>query len=151
MSIVNRPPMLLLEGVPSQQVPYAMPFIQEMLQECIDLNEGEFTLADTYQKLVSREWQLWLGVQMPRNIKSVAVTEIVNYPSKKVCRIVMVAGEGLEFILSLSDHLKSWAQEFNCTSFEVWCRPGMAKVLQRRLCFVPKYQVLTLDITRSLQ
>lgn len=144
-------PRLLLEGVPFPMVARVWPVVAPLLLSCIKENTGEFTLNDTLVQLEKRNWQLWLGIRSDGLIQATGVTEIINYPSKKVCRIVMLAGEGVEAICEVYEDLSAWALGLDCRGLEVWARPGMAKMLQKHLGFTPKYQVCTLDISRSLQ
>lgn len=143
---------LILEGVLSDDVPKVWDLVAPLLQKCLNETAGEYDLPATLVNLLARDWQLWLGVTAFKgDIKAVAVTEIVYYPKRKVCRFIMLSGTGADSILKLRDDLAAWAMSFNCVGIEAWCRPGMAKLLVERAGFSPKYHVVTLDLKRSLQ
>lgn len=122
-----------------------------MLQEVISLTNGEYDLETTKMFIENRNWQLWLGIDPEAYARALAVTEIVVYPRRKICRVVFAQAEEMRFISELLDDLAAWAMGLQCTGMEAWCRPGMAKELTKKHGFDDRYRVVVKDLNRSLQ
>jgi len=73
--------------------------------------------------------QLWVIVE-GREITACGVTQILNYPRKKVCLMLLVSGRDFHKWSDKLDEIGKWASDIGCTSFEAFCRPGWKRVLK---------------------
>lgn len=123
--------------------------IAPMLEKAIEHNHQEMTLVDVADAIVSEKSQLWVAVQndIPRGA---FVTEIVNYPRKKVCRIVLLGGVSFEEWKHLLVDLENWALMNGCIDLDAYCRPGMAKKT-KALGFEESAVVVTKSLRGRLQ
>ena len=88
--------------------------------------------------------QLW--VVMEKKIVAVAVTEINIHPKAKHCRIIIIAGDGMnqwfdELILTI----KNWAIQNQCNRIEGVGRKGWIKQ-SKHLGFKESYSVVILEL-----
>ncbi len=61
--------------------------VLELLGEALSHCQGTHTLEDVRQGIAKGALQLWIGR------RSVAVTEVVNYPRRRVLNVFLAAGE----------------------------------------------------------
>lgn len=99
---------------------------REYLQQAIRLNGGALTADDVYNAIASKDMQLW-GVHNG-DLKSVIVTEIINYPSRKRLNIVLIGGHEIEDWESIAEStLCEFAKENMCDSLQIIGRRGWVK------------------------
>ena len=76
-----------------------------------------------YQKSISYS-QLQMYRQCPHKWD-------LNYPQKKVCRIVTLGGQGMdEWVEQTLEILEEWSIEQDCDAMETVCRKGFVKKLK---------------------
>jgi hypothetical protein len=74
--------------------------------------------------------QLWLVWEPERKVElGACVTEVIDYPDRRVARIVLGAGRLVNHWHALLGKLESWAREEGCVSIEVVGRRGWGRVL----------------------
>ena len=71
--------------------------------------------------------QLWVAFDND-GLCAMEVTQIINFPRKKVLMLVFTAGRRAENWLHLIDELKIFAKQHGCTSIEGYGRPGWEKL-----------------------
>jgi len=87
---------------------------------------GDTHTLDDVRALVERgEAQFWPGRA------AALVTELVDYPRLKACRIWLGGGE-LEELKMMRSSVAAWAQAQGCARIEVMGRPGWARVFGGR-------------------
>jgi hypothetical protein len=88
---------------------------------------------DIYFFLKDAEMQLWVvfDEENGKEIKAVVTTQLINYPQKRVCRIVTLGGEGMdEWVAQILEVLEEWSEEQGCDAMETVCRKGFVKKLK---------------------
>jgi len=111
--------MIYVSGIPSR-------FIDDVWQDCQKYVEMGINKAQ-------EEMQLWIVFenQEKKIIKAVVTTQIINYPQKKVCRIVTLGGQGMdEWVEQVLEILEEWSIENDCEAMETVCRKGFVKKLK---------------------
>jgi hypothetical protein len=80
--------------------------------------------------LCRREMQLWILCR-DAAIVGALVTEIVRWPRRAVCRLVLAgAQDGLrEEWLACRGVIEAWARQEGCASMEIYGRPGWARLV----------------------
>lgn len=93
-----------------------------LIQQALDYQDTH-SLIDVYNSLQSGSAQLWCGDH------SVIVTELVDYPRKRACRIWLAAGNRAELINKMLPDIETWAAAERCKSIEIVGRRGWARIL----------------------
>jgi hypothetical protein len=122
--------MLSLDGIPASAVPLLWPHALRFIERALDEGGGHFLAEDVLAALRRREMQLWLLRDRERLV-GVLVTEIVRWPRRSVCRLVLAGAEEgwREEWLQLRGHLERWARAEGCASIEIYGRPGWARLV----------------------
>lgn len=108
------------------------------LEAALELSGGTHTLDDVVQAIIKGEMQFWPAP------KGCAVTEIVNYPRKKVLHIFLAGGE-MEQIIDMDDSAVEFAKMNGCTGMSIAGRRGWKRVLKDK-GYVETFTVLGKDI-----
>lgn len=93
------------------------------LEAALELSGGTHTLDDVVQAIIKGEMQFWPAP------KGCAVTEIVNYPRKRVLHIFLAGGE-MEQIIDMDDSAVEFAKMNGCTGMSIAGRKGWKRVLK---------------------
>ena len=93
------------------------------LEAALELSGGTHTLDDVVQAIIKGEMQFWPAP------KGCAVTEIVNYPRKKVLHIFLAGGE-MQQIIDMDDSAVEFAKMNGCTGMSIAGRKGWKRVLK---------------------
>lgn len=135
--------MIALDGVPSAAVPALWPRVRPWIERALAESGGHFRSDDVREALERRDMQLW-AVRRGDEIAGALVTELVDYPRRRVCRLALAAAavgirDGWLPQLSI---VEEWARANRCDLVEIYGRPGWARliahqrkrvVLERRL------------------
>ena len=108
---------------------------------------GELDTQDYFAMIESGDMQLWIA-EDDGGIFAMMLTEFVQYPRKKVMRIVSIGGSEMHRWMKYFPALEAAALSVGCTGFEVFGRKGWLRVLKDWKC---SYYVLTKDIKHKLQ
>lgn len=93
---------------------------EDVLMPAIDRAGGTHHPRDVLDGLMSGDYQLWTYGD------SAVVTEIYEYPRKKVCHIFL-AGGNMQDIRELHVMIEEWAKEKGCSSLSLAGRKGWAR------------------------
>lgn len=118
-----------MRGIPHSLVAsmwhYAVPYIKRAL----DHTSGELTPDDFMRLCVDRNMQLWL-ISKGNRVVGAITTEILNYPHRKHCRVVTLAGSEFAEWIELADNtLCEWARNAGCDALETYVRKGLVPKL----------------------
>jgi len=116
-----------LQPVPSDKVGDAWWEVYPLLSEAVKSNNGRYTITDLRRNLLSQDMQLWI-IRAGEALEAVAVTEIVNYPSRKVVRVNIGTGSNFREWIPLLSEIEEWGKENGCDGLESIARKGWAKV-----------------------
>lgn len=127
----------------------AWPILGPMLSPVVAMNQGEFTTIDVLTQLLEQNWQLWTIIKHERPVAAL-VTEIISYPSKRVCRVVLLGGADFNSWKHLITEIEDFALSCGCTALEAITRPGMARKA-KSIGFEPYAIVVTKNLRGRLQ
>ncbi|CAB4200674.1 hypothetical protein UFOVP1339_60 [uncultured Caudovirales phage] len=96
--------------------------IIERIEIALDAAGGTHTWEDVCTGLKAGAYQMFW------NKHGAAITEIVNFPRKRVLHCWIVAGE-LPGVMELQDQVIAHAQKHECSLMTTTARPGWRKVL----------------------
>lgn len=103
--------------------------VSPMLQRVVDQTEGELQPKDFLHNIVNKHMHLWIVIEK-QNIVIVVITQIINYPNKKILRIIALAGKNFkEAYNQFNSMIESFAIESGCSGLELWGRKGWKKML----------------------
>lgn len=135
-----------LIGVPHSSVGDIWFEVKPMLEKGIAHGDGELHIDDLLKFLLERTMQLWvLYNESEGQISMAGVTEIVNYPRTKVCRAVVLGGDGVDMWIQHISGIEEWAKSMNCDKVEAYGRRGLAKKMEQ-IGYQNKYVVIRKDI-----
>lgn len=116
-------------GVPAEKLEPIWPVVEPLLEKALEGNCGEVTTFDVYQGIKSRDLQLW--VIYDGSVQAAVITEIINYPRKKTCRALQVAGSNMDEWMHLIQVIEDWAKEQGARSMELIGRKGWERYMKQ--------------------
>ena len=103
-----------------------------LIQKALNHAEGALSTTDVLRMILNGQMHLWVGFQN-NQIFTAIVTEFINYPRHKICRIITTAtetGHDLdEWYPTMLEHVGEFALSEGCVALEAWCRKGLARKL----------------------
>ncbi len=139
--------MIYIAGITSDRIDDVWDRCSKFIEMGINHSQCELSTMDYYDRLVNQEMQLWVVYDEEKQIKWALTTEVIEYPRKKVCRIVSLGGRNLdEWVERWLDILERWAEENDCDSIETYCRKGFIKKLEK-FGYTNTYTVLGKELT----
>ena len=114
----------MIEAIPPERVAFVWREAEPALKAACD-HAGERTTHDVLLALLSGHAQLWRV-----HNRAWAVSEIVNYPRKKVANLTLVAGSGApQWAHELQDAIVQWAKHYQADEVRVVGRRGWLRWL----------------------
>lgn len=114
-------------GVGSEKVADWWDQVQPLLEPALAHASGCYMPSDVLNALLGKDMQLWIAV-VDLEVKTFWITEIVQYPRKKVC-LVHFCGGRLEDVEAFKDHIIDWARCIGCHGIQLFGRKGWRKTL----------------------
>lgn len=99
---------------------------RQQIERALVYADGVLGFSDVKKAVEDGVMQLWVG----ENEDAVMVTELVDYPAKRVARVVAIAG-ALRKYKDQFDLFLAWAKMNGACEVEAWCRPAVARLLRR--------------------
>lgn len=115
-----------LVGIKSADLPIVWEDVKPFIEEALKLDDGRWTIESVYKSIQEKDRQLWVALDF--GVRSVCISEVINYPGKKVCNIFLVSGD-IDFIVPLLGDFKAWAKSQGCSTVELYGREGWQRVL----------------------
>jgi len=120
-----------------------VPLIEKALQHA----EGELVPDDIKKHLDTSELRLWVALEN-KDVIAAMVTEIVQYPRKKIVRVITLAGKDMSMWYDFLPMLEGYAIRSGCSSLEAWTRKGMTRKLKD---WKHSYDIITKDLKQRMQ
>lgn len=123
--------MTQLTTVPSYRIKAEWPKVLPFIRKALAVDTGRYTEASIFDALHEREMQLWAAIDPDdgRRILAICITEIRNYPGKKVGTLFLCAGDGMADWLPHLTEIEAWFKSKGCQESDIYGRPGWAKML----------------------
>jgi len=115
-----------ISGIAKDNIPIVWEDVAPLVEEGLEYSEGGFGVDDIYSLLLQGKQQLWLATE-GREVRGCAVTELVNYPQRMACLIVLVAGIEFEKWSAMADLIEYWAGERGAQFMLAYGRKGWQK------------------------
>ena len=116
----------------SSEVPFIWHKIRPLIDKALVYSNGEMLTADILSSLLNKELLLFIGTE-DDEINSALIAELVNYPRKRVFRILTwstKSGHDFKLWIDLLNIIEDFARSAGCTSLEAWVRKGLVKRLK---------------------
>ena len=109
--------------------------------------EGELMPDDIKEYLDKGDLRLWVAMKDKETIATM-VTEIIQYPRKKIVRVITIAGKDMNLWYDFLPMLEGYAVRHGCSSLEAWTRRGMTRKLKD---WKHSYDIITKDLKQRMQ
>ena len=93
------------------------------IQAALDKGNDTHDIEHIFDGLVRGDFQFWA------NKECCVITEVIDYPKKRVLHIFL-AGGSLEAISDLEEDAIKWAKSIGCTDFTLSGRKGWLRALR---------------------
>ncbi len=120
-----------LTGIPSQEIDEIWDACVPFIELAAKKGQEEMSTKDIYNFCKDAKMQLWIVFDSDADIKAVVTTEIVNYPRKKVCRVVTLGGQEIDNWLHSISVIEALAESNDGHAMETFCRKGFIKKLEK--------------------
>ena len=98
------------------------PLIKKALDDC-------YTTDDILKGLINNSFQLFISWN--NKVESAVVTEVAQYPQKKICRYFLAGGSNMEnWLEPIQEEIEKFAKHNQCQAIEVAGRKGWSKKLK---------------------
>ncbi len=126
--------------IPAGHVGAVWHLAEPHLRRALSYADGEFTLEDVRKLMEEGRFQLWMGWDLGRRqAVGAGVTEIFDYPRRRVCFLVLWASEAPRATwLPCLKTVEQWAAAQGCIAMRLLGRKGWARVLNG---YRPQYTV----------
>ena len=123
--------MIFISGIMSEQIDDVWSDCEKYIELGNNKSQEEMSVQDIYENCKDKDMQLWIVFNEDKDIEAVLTTQVIDYPQKRVCRIVTLGGLNMDdwtdMVLAT---LEEWAEEQACHSMETVCRKGFIKKLK---------------------
>lgn len=120
-----------LFGIKADEVDAVWSSVSDLIAKALERGGNRFTLSDIYKALLDRDMQLWVASNGA--VKGLCITEIRDYPNRKVCAALICTGEDARVWAHHVDGIMEWAKSKGCRTFEAWSRKGWERVFKGKL------------------
>lgn len=107
---------------------------RKWIEDALEYSGGTHTFDDVVSGITSGHMQLWPAE------RGCAVTEIVDFPQKKVLHVFLAGGE-MDQLFAMIDSAAVWGREQGCTSMTLSGRLGWQRAM-KPLGWEPKMIVM---------
>jgi hypothetical protein len=98
------------------------PKIKKALDDC-------YSSQDIFDGLIQNKFQLFISWE--NKVESAVITEVAQYPQKKICRYFLAGGSNMNnWLEPIQQEIEKFAKYNNCQAIEVAGRKGWAKKLK---------------------
>lgn len=117
-------------GVDTSTIPFIWDSIHPLIEQALAYSDGEYNAGDIYSLLMYQRMQLWIAATDDELIGMV-ITEINEYPRKKIGSMVLVAGLGLDDWEFIFPEIEQWMYEQGVDSVRNLGRVGWRRGAKR--------------------
>lgn len=122
--------MIEVSMIPTAYVDTCWHKLQGFIEKAAESTYGRYTADNLYDMVKEGEHDLWVAFD-DEGFKGTVLTNVMNYPNRKVLCMGFCGGEKLEEwkdpMLAL---LRRFAKDIGCDSIEAFGRPGWAKIFK---------------------
>lgn len=121
----------MVSAVPADYIDNVWNEVSSMVKDACRVTNGRYTSYDVYISLMQGNMTLWIAFDEDKTIHGVHITQIIDYPSKRVLASMFTAGKRIrEWRDEMMDLMIRWAQDHDCEAIEGMGRSGWIKMLE---------------------
>jgi len=139
---------LRLCGIKAENLEKVWDHVVEDIRETLVYSYDKFTVQDIFNSLKNMDMQLWVIVDQNNTIHATIVTQIVDYPSKRVMLFVIISGKNFVKWSHFLGLFTRFARSHNCRSIEAYGRPGWENKT-KKLGFKKIHTLYSLELTEG--
>lgn len=102
--------------------------VKDLVSQATARGRGKRATVDIWNDLCNARMQLWI-LATGREIDAIAITEVSEYPRRKICRVIACVGEGRERWQHHLAGIEDWAREIGCSGIELIARKGWVRIM----------------------
>ena len=121
--------------------------VYQLIEKALMYAEGELVPDDIKKHLDTGDLRLWVALS-GKNVLASMVTEIIQYPRKKIVRVITLAGKDMDLWYDFLPMVEGYAIRNGCSSLEAWTRRGMTRKLRD---WRHSYDIITKDLKQRMQ
>jgi|TARA_Y100000310_G_C20475682_1_gene712277 hypothetical protein len=133
--------------VAPSDVSYVWDDVVPLLDKALQYSEGEMTSDDLAPHLDNENLRMWVAMK-GNEIIACMVTEVIEYPRKKIVRVITLAGKDMDLWYDFLPLVEGYAVKQGCSALEAWTRKGMTRKLKD---WKHSYDIITKDIKQRMQ
>ena len=121
--------------------------VTPLIEKALLHAEGELIPEDIKKHLDEGDLRLWVALEGQEILASM-VTEIIEYPRKRIVRVITLAGKNMDMWYDFLPMIEGYAVKNGCSSLEAWTRKGMTRKLKD---WKHSYDIITKDLKQRMQ
>mgnify|MGYP003151866679 FL=1 len=121
--------------------------VTPLIEKALLHAEGELVPEDIKKHLDEGDLRLWVALKGQEILASM-VTEIIEYPRKRIVRVITLAGKDMNMWYDFLPMIEGYAVKNGCSSLEAWTRKGMTRKLKD---WKHSYDIITKDLKQRMQ
>lgn len=121
--------------------------VTPLIEKALLHAEGELIPEDIKKHLDEGDLRLWVALEGQEILASM-VTEIIEYPRKRIVRVITLAGKNMDMWYDFLPMIEGYAVKNGCSSLEAWTRKGMTRKLKD---WKHSYDIITKDLKKRMQ
>lgn len=126
----NNIDLIQLVPLPAPQVPDWWPMVRDMVEDACKYSNGKYSVGDVLNFILQKRMQMWVAMK-GHEVCAIGISELVNYPQLRVCRMLCATGDDMALWAKLIDEIEAWALQVGAQAMEVMARPGWERVLKK--------------------
>tara|TARA_R100001463_G_scaffold25735_3_gene60766 strand:- start:1709 stop:2098 length:390 start_codon:yes stop_codon:yes gene_type:complete len=112
--------------VPKEDIHFIWNEVESLIKKALD---DCYTTDDILKGLIFDKFQLFISWE--NKVESAVITEVAQYPQKKICRYFLAGGNNINnWLEPIQETIEKFAKHNNCNSIEVAGRKGWARKLK---------------------
>jgi|TARA_R110000851_G_scaffold325999_2_gene494317 hypothetical protein len=116
----------MIVKVPAEDIPVIQNQIEPLIKKALD---DTYTIKDIIDGIKINKFQLFISWE--GKVESAVVTEVVDYPRKRILRYVLAGGNNINnWIINIQDKIESFAINNHCQAVEIAGRKGWLRKLK---------------------
>ncbi len=122
---------MIIRCVPDWEAILRWETFRPLVQKALDRSQGEYASDDIRDAVNQGKMQLWI-LDEGDSVPALAVTQILTYPQKRYCEIVLAATSrrmGVRFWRGAIRLVGAFSKHHGCDKFRVFGRKGWGRAM----------------------
>lgn len=116
------------------------PLVEKYVADSLEFAQGCFLPEDIKVFCERGAMQLWIATKGD-NVLCACVSEIVNYPRKRVISVPFIGGKDMRsWFRKMLYTIEAWSKEMGCVGLQGGARRGWGKLAKMKECGVTLYK-----------